>query len=257
MFRLLLVLLILLPLPAVCERQDMRDAIRVEVLPGWRREDGIHVAGLRVRLAPGWRTYWRSAGAAGISPQMDWRGSRGVRSVTPAWPTPTLFRTAGALSIGYREDFILPLLVATGNGKARLEGRLDIGVCADICLPARLHVAADLPVRGTQDARLAAALTDRPRVIAAAAHCSLAPTEDGLALTARMDVPRQGGAEAVVFELPDPKIWVTDAATARDGTTLVARSELIGEAPLSVDRSRIRITVIGTDGAVELRGCAG
>ena len=254
----LLLILALLPAPLAAQRTDLSEAIAVDVLPGWRRADGVQVAGLRVRLAPGWKTYWRSAGAAGISPQMDWRGSRNLRSVTPAWPVPQVFGRPGALSIGYDRDFVLPLLIpAAGPGPVRLRGVLDIGVCADICLPARLRVAGDLPAGGAPDPAIEAALADRPDRVAARATCRLRPVPDGLELAGAVDLPRLGPDEAVVFELPDPHVWVTDAAVTRDGGRLRATARLYAsDGAVAVDRGRIRITVLGGGRAVEIAGCA-
>ncbi len=250
----------LVPMPALSQVTDVSQAMRVEPVVGWRQADGTHVAALRFRLAPGWKTYWRSAGAAGISPQMDWRGSRGARSVTPAWPTPIVFGPVGRRSIGYDRDFVLPLLVAVeGNGTVRLRGRLDLGVCADVCLPARIDVAVDLLPGGRPDPAIESALADRPARVRAPARCRIGPTAQGLSLGADIDVASQGEGEVVVFEVPDPSVWVSDAAGERDGGVLRATAELLAEGgrPQTVDRSRIRITVIGSRGAVEIEGCAG
>lgn len=246
--------------PTAAQPRDLAHAIAIDVLPGWRRDDGVQVAALRVRLAPGWRTYWRRAGAAGISPRMDWRGSRGLRSVTPAWPTPTVFGRPGALSIGYERDFVLPLLVQpAGPGPVRLDGVLDIGVCAEICLPARVRLAADLPPGRAPDPAIEAALADRPVRVERRATCALRPVEDGLEIAGEVTLPPLAPAEAVVFELPDPEVWVTDAHVTRRGDRLRATAEILAPRgrPLSVDRAAIRITVIGAGRAVEIAGCAG
>ncbi|MEM7487532.1 MAG: protein-disulfide reductase DsbD domain-containing protein [Pseudomonadota bacterium] len=258
-----LLLALVLAVPSAEAQQTwmaQEDAISIEVMPGWRRADGDHVAALRVRLAPGWVTYWRSAGAAGISPQMDWRGSRNVVAVAPVWPKPKVLKSVGGRSIGYDRDFVLPLVIRSrGNGPIRLRGALDLGVCRDICLPAQVDVAADLVPGEAPDAAIEAALADRPARISAPVTCRLRPTPDGLALAGIVDLPPLGGREAVVFEVPDPAIWVTDARVARDGGRLTATSELMlgGGGPIAVDRSRVRITVIGETDAVEILGCTG
>lgn len=254
-----MVLILSGPAGARAQVHDVSQIISVETLPGWRRPDGTHVAALKIRLARGWKTYWRSAGAAGISPQMDWRGSRNVRSVTPAWPTPSVFRQGDALSIGYDRDFILPLLVVPGAGTSELRGRLDIGVCADICLPARIDVSATLPSGGAPDRAVEAALRDRPRRVTARARCLLEPIANGFALIGQIDVPPQGRAEAVVFELPDRDVWITDATVTRRGGRIEAAAHLLraGTGAFGVDRSRMRMTVIGTQDAVEVMGCTG
>ncbi|WP_299818533.1 protein-disulfide reductase DsbD domain-containing protein [uncultured Jannaschia sp.] len=261
MRRLLAILmLLLLATPLRAQPVDVSDVLSIEVLPGWRTAEGRHLAGLRVRLQPGWKTYWRSAGAAGIAPRMDWRGSRGARSVTPLWPRPTLFGPAEARSIGYTSDFVLPLeIVAATSGPVELSGVLDLGVCADICLPARVTVRAELPAAGRHDPAIANALANRPRRVDAPARCTLRQGTGGLVLAGEIDVAPQGQTEAVVFELPDPAVWITDADVTRRGARLQARAEVIASdrAGLSVDRSRLRITVIGERGAVEILGCTG
>jgi hypothetical protein len=60
-----------------------------------------------------------------------------------------------------------------------------------------------------------------------------------------------------VFELPDARLWVTDAIVRRDGDALTARAELMigGGRRVSVDPAEVRVTVIGEADAVELGGC--
>ena len=239
---------------------DPAGLVAVEVLPGWRESRGTHVAGLRVRLRPGWKTYWRRAGGLGIAPRMDWRRSRNAVAVEPRWPTPSVFRDRGAQSIGYAEDFVLPLVirVARAERDVRLRGRLDIGVCAEICVPVTLDLDAPLPRGGAPDPAIRAALADRPRAVRARATCTLRPTDSGVALTGTLDLPPLGGPEAVVFELADPSLWVTDAEVRREGRALVATSEVMGgDRGIAVDRRRVRITVIGGADAVEIVGCRG
>ncbi|MBM2574989.1 hypothetical protein JQC91_01615 [Jannaschia sp. Os4] len=258
---LLLFLCLVLSPPASAQPvSDPSGLISIEVMPGWRESRGTHVAGLRVRLKPGWKTYWRRAGELGIAPRMDWRRSRNAAAVEARWPTPSVFRSQGAMSLGYTEDFVLPLVIRVGRSArdVDLRGRLDLGVCAEICVPVRLDVSGRLPKGGAPDPEIRAALADRPRPSRARATCTLRPTEAGIALTGRLDLPPLGGPETVVFELDDPSLWVTDAEVRREGGALVATSEVMGgDRGIAVDRRRVRITVIGGSGAVEIEGCRG
>lgn len=239
---------------------DVSQVVSIEVLPGWRAPDGSHVAALSFRMRPGWKTYWRSAGAAGIAPRLDWSTSENVASVTPIWPSPKVFRQGGALSIGYDDDFILPLVIEAANtaDPVVLSGQLDIGVCADICVPAHIDVHSDLPVTAEPDLSIRAALSDQPRQVQHGIACDLRQTAAGMTLTGGMDLPPLGGQEAVVFEVPNPGIWVTDALVHRVGMRLEAESELLsaGGTEFDLDRGAVRITVIGKGGAVEMNGCA-
>src|SRR5208282_5554319 len=51
--------------------------------------------GLEFELEPGWKIYWRSPGAAGFPPRLDWAGSQNLAGVAMAWPRPTRFSVLG------------------------------------------------------------------------------------------------------------------------------------------------------------------
>lgn len=265
MTRALLALLLALPLaPALPARAEMpADVVRMEVLPGWDTGDGRRMAALRLTLAPGWKTYWRSPGAAGLPPVLDFAASRGIAGVEAHWPVPHVFHLGGLRSIGYAGTVTIPLELALAGGPARLEGEVEIGVCQDVCVPVRLPVALDLPdgEGGRRDPAIAAALVDRPMTAAEAgarATCAVEPGADGgLDLTLRVAIPPQGGEEAVVVEPADPSLWVSEPRSWREGLTLVAtaKAEARDGGPAALDRSGLRITVLGDGRAVDIRGC--
>src|SRR5881394_903924 len=63
----------------------------VRLIAGAARHDGgvtIHRAGVEIRLAPGWKTYWRYPGDSGIPPRFDFSKSHNVKSVNVRWPAP-------------------------------------------------------------------------------------------------------------------------------------------------------------------------
>ncbi|MCR8724930.1 protein-disulfide reductase DsbD domain-containing protein [Frigidibacter sp. ROC022] len=237
---------------------------QVEVLPGWR-EGAVHIAALRIRLAPGWKTYWRAPGDAGIPPSFSWKGSRNLAGLRFHWPVPHVFSVNGMRSIGYKGEVILPIYLdaARPDQPIALRGELDMGVCLDICVPVQVRISADIPAQGTHDPRIAAALADRAQTAAEAglkgASCAVEPISDGLRLTARITLPKQGGSEVVVVETPTPGVWVSDAASLRKGGVLQAVADLVPpEAqPFALDRSSLRFTVIGAGRAVDIQGCTG
>src|SRR6056297_1939284 len=77
------------------------EVVRAEILGGWVTESGTRIVGLRLSLAPGWRTYWSVPGDAGIPPQFDWSGSDNLVGVRVHWPAPTVFETYGMRTAGY------------------------------------------------------------------------------------------------------------------------------------------------------------
>lgn len=258
-----LCLALLLAPPAGAESAPRAaDMVAAELLPGWR-EGATHLAGLRLRLADQWKTYWRSPGEAGIPPVFDFSGSENLAKAEVLWPRPKLFSLNGLRTIGYAQEVVLPLRIQPRDPAlpVLLKAEVAMGVCRDICLPVTLAVSALLPPGGARDGAIAAAMDRQPRRGAAgglsALRCRVEPIRDGLRVTAEMDLPPQGGPEQAVLETPDPEIWVSEADTRRDGRRLTATADLVPPAgePFPLDRSRLRVTVLGSEGAVETMGC--
>lgn len=237
------------------------DVLQADLLPGWQMPNGNHMAGLRLRLAPDWKTYWRSPGEAGIPPLFNWSGSVNVKSVRVHWPSPVVFHTNGMQTIGYHERVVLPLEVVPldASKPVTLRAGVDLGVCNEICMPAAVQLSAVLDA-GAPDASIKAALQARPVGGKAAGlraiSCEVSPIDDGLRLTAVLELP-QRGAETVVFETADARVWVSEAESARVGGRLTASADLVASSgePFALDRSGVVVTVLGAGGSVEIAGC--
>jgi len=243
---------------------SLDDVVQIEVREGWRDSDGRHFAGLEVRLADGWKTYWRSPGASGIAPRVQLNGSGNISGAVIHWPTPTPFLTAGYPSLGYTKDFVLPIELAPIDPAApiTLEAHIEIGVFLDICLPAKVTVRAELPPMGQPDGGIVAALRDRPSAGRGQVRCSIRPSNNGVMLSA--DIPQVralGGVEAVAVEIlhAHDRIWIADTSLSREGRVLRTQTEFMrpDDVPVSLDRSGLRFTVVGPKGAVEYFGCKG
>lgn len=241
--------------------------VTAQILPGWTAEDGSHLAALHLTLAPGWKTYWRAPGDAGIPPMMEFQGSRNLASVTPIWPTPGVFFQNGMQTIGYDGELVLPLRIrpATAGQPAHVAARVQLGVCNTICVPVDLGFTLDLPAQGSapDQARIRAALDDQPlsasRAAVSRVDCTLTPSDDGLHLSVTIDMPSAGQQETVVIETADPLVWVAETDSARQGNRLTAQTELMhvsGQA-FALDRSGLRLTVLGSNRAVDIQGCSG
>lgn len=239
------------------------DIAQIDVLPGWRTQDGTHIAALRIRLADGWKTYWRAPGDAGIPPGFTWAGSRNLQDVQFIWPTPQVFEQNGMRTVGYSHELILPMVMtpAMADKPIRLKARLALGVCRDVCMPMQARVRADLPLPGAQDATIARAMDQRPDTAVEAglrrATCTVDPLPDGLRVTARLTLPRVGPDEMVVMETPNPAVWVSEAMTQRSGATLIATLDIVPPpgAPFLLNRSDLRLTVLAAGRAVDIQGC--
>jgi len=258
--------LVLLPTIGLAQSAGLPDDIaKVSILPGWRADDGRHFAGVRIELAKGWKTYWRAPGQAGIPPQFNWSGSKNLGSVKIIWPTPSVYHINGMRSIGYDGDIVIPIEITPrrkGSWPITLRAKLEIGVCEDICIPISVKLSGDLSVPGVVDNAINKSIQNQPvqghKAGVESVTCQVDPISDGLRLTTKIDMPPLGQAEYVVVELPDKSIWVSQPNAKRQGGRLVARADLVpaNAQPFLLDRSQVRITVLGAGGAVDILGCS-
>lgn len=248
------------PSPA---RAGTEEIVRVEVIDGGRTERGTHLAALRLTLADGWKTYWRVPGEAGLPPIFDWTGSRNVGSVALTWPAPTVFDLNGLRSIGYSHELVLPIEITPREpgGAIALGGSLDIGVCRDICVPASLDFDSALDATAGRSPAIAAALARRPHSASegavAEATCRVSRKGRDLAVDLALRLPSTGAPEVAVIEPGTPALGPVDAAATRNGDWLTVSAVLpvTGQGSAALDRSSLRITVLGSKRAVEIRGC--
>ncbi|WP_170402861.1 protein-disulfide reductase DsbD domain-containing protein [Ruegeria arenilitoris] len=251
-------------LTSPAQAQDVDGVVQLDVLDGGRTANGTYLGALRLTLKDGWKTYWRAPGDAGIPPQFDWRGSRNVGDVAITWPAPEVFVQNGLQSIGYANQLVLPVEITPKDSTkpVRLRGDMDLGVCKDVCIPERLDFDHTLNADADRNPAIAAALAQRPysakEARVTAASCQLTPTSDGMQIEARVKMPSAGGREVAVIEPGNPALWASQPETTRQGDTLVATSEVISASggPFALDRSEIRITVLGANHAVDIRGCS-
>ncbi|MFG1331804.1 protein-disulfide reductase DsbD domain-containing protein [Xanthobacter autotrophicus] len=152
-------------LPARADTLAKVPGAEVELIAG--AVEGVQVdAGIEVRLAPGWKTYWRYPGDSGVPPALAFEGSQNVAGVSIAWPAPKRFSDGGGgFSIGYKGAVLFPLKVELADpGKpARLQIAFDFAVCEALCMPAKVDLSLVIDAAGGEDAaRIAAARATVP-----------------------------------------------------------------------------------------------
>ena len=264
----ILLLLALSAFPAFSQSSGgLPDGVmRIEIIPGWRTAKGTHMAAFRIVLKDGWKTYWRAPGDGGIPPQFDWSGSKNLSGVRLFWPRPEVSNSNGMRTIVYHNQVIIPVEFSLNDQSKdmRLKGRVDVGVCNEICVPYSLKFSANLdaqsskPTRSIQTALKAQPMSARQAGVKSA-RCLVEPISDGLKVKVILEMPSTGGNETVVLEPGDQSIWVSEPVINRAGNTLTAISELVppSNAPFALNRSKIRLTVLGSKRAVDIRGCTG
>lgn len=243
--------------------QTLDAPVTADVVQGWQLADGRRVAALRLTLDPGWKTYWRAPGDAGIPPQFDWSRARNLEGVAITWPQPKVFHNGGMRSVGYKDTLVIPLNIVPkrADKPVRLKVRMDIGICSDICAPFTLNFDAVLDTNSTKPVpAIAAAMASAPFTAREAgvrsATCRITPLDDGLQIEARVAVPSTGGTEHAVIEA-QPGIWVSEPKTRRDGGQLIATAQMMHSSgtAFSLDRSDVRITILGSSHSVDIQGC--
>ena len=125
---------------------DFVEARLVSAIDGVGQLDAIPL-GVELRLKDKWKTYWRSPGDAGLPPVLDWAGSNNLKSATLSYPRPHRFELLKQTTFGYKEHVVFPLRAAltTPGQPLDLKAKLDVLVCADICVPQSLDLVMAIP----------------------------------------------------------------------------------------------------------------
>ncbi len=107
----------------------------------------VLLLGLQFRMAPKWKTYWRSPGDAGYPPKLDWTGSENVAGAAVSWPVPARYAIFGLNTFVYQDEVVLPIEITPSEaGKpVRLRLAVDYLLCDQICIPYAAKLALDLP----------------------------------------------------------------------------------------------------------------
>jgi len=144
---------------------DARSAVRL-VAGSPNGAGSLLRAGVELRLAAGWKTYWRYPGDSGVPPVFDFSKSENVKSVAMLWPAPHRFTDDSGASIGYKGGVMLPLHVIPDNPDRPTTLRLVVNyaVCEKLCVPAKGEATLEL-IRASSrhDLQLAAAEAQTPK----------------------------------------------------------------------------------------------
>jgi len=239
-------------------QRDSHSAIRL--LAG-SRSGAVLLGGIAIQLQPGWKTYWRTPGDSGVPPRFDFSKSDNVEAVTVLWPAPMKFDDgAGGVSLGYKQQVVLPLRIVAKNADKPVTLRADINyaVCEKICIP--IDAKAELAfasVASTEDGNLSDALNAVPKPANVGDPNPLTIRDvkrDGKA-NVLVDVTAPGGKDVSLFvEGPTPDWALPVPKLIEGGPSGVKRFafELDGLPPgASADGAALKLTLISGDKAYE------
>ena len=108
-------------------------------------------AGLLLKMAPGWHTYWEFPGDAGIPTELKWDLPPGWKTGPIQWPIPLKLSEPGDIQIyGYHDEVLLMMQLTPPSrmesASVKLAGEANWLVCEKICIPGSAKVQLDLPV---------------------------------------------------------------------------------------------------------------
>lgn len=226
------------------------------ILPGWTDGQGNRIAAIELTLEPGWKTYWRSPGDSGMPPSFDWSGSGNLDKITLHWPAPEAIRSGKSLTMGYHDRLVLPFTASPKQAgePVSLSASVDLGLCESICVPAHLELQADQPAP-QPDPLIQAALANVPQPVRQDLTCLVQNISDGVQVA--ITLPHDQIQIAAIELAGQPEIWVsgTEIEQRAHGAVAVADFVPSSAAPFPLDIQRLRLTVIGSNGAAEIEGC--
>jgi suppressor for copper-sensitivity B len=130
-----------------------QSAVRLISATSGVEEGGTLSLGLQFKMEPGWKIYWRSPGAAGYPPQLDWSGSQNLANAETLWPLPHRFELFGLQTFGYGGEVVLPLKVTPADPDAplALKAAISFLTCAEICVPQEGELTLSLSGGGASE----------------------------------------------------------------------------------------------------------
>ena len=246
-----------LAMPVVA--QDLDEIVQAKLRPGWRMAKGTHMAALQLDLASGWKTYWRQPGDSGLAPRFDFSQSEGVQTVEVVYPTPEVSWLGSSRNIGYDTQVIFPLQLSVDDTAGiTLIGRIEIGVCRELCIPITLDLSAQLSAQAPVDLLIETARAAVPKPGAGKLTCAFSAAEDGMKL--EIIVPSfELAFDHAAIELGNQRLWVDTPKLERQDRRLIVTTQIMTPTgqPMAVGRDGVTTTLFSPNGAIEYRGCLG
>src|SRR2546421_5785375 len=108
------------------------------------------IAGLFLRMAPGWHTYWKFSGDAGLPTEIKWKLPAGWKVGEIQWPIPLKTNDPGDIqTYGYQDEVLLMQEITPppkiDSSPVKLSAEANWLVCEKICIPGSGNLELELP----------------------------------------------------------------------------------------------------------------
>ena len=142
-----IVMLFLMPglAQAAASAWQTKDNVRARLIAA--RVGDTNYAAVQFELQPGWHTYWRHPGASGIAPEIDFRGSKNIKTEKLIFPAPSFFDDGVGGFYGYKHatGFVMPIEFKRAKRASLIKATAFIGVCREICVPLTFDLSLQIP----------------------------------------------------------------------------------------------------------------
>lgn len=258
------ILIFLISIKSVLSK-EFSEVLELELLKGWRNNNGIHYGGLKVKLKSGWKTYWRHPGETGFVPVFDWTGSQNLSMAKVIWPNPKKFNDEGMMTLGYEDFVILPIEFTPLNAGKLIKAKLNItlGICEKLCIPVARSLTIKLRASQTAiDQDIIEYLDKAPQLMLKnefkSIKCDFKAEGKNLIFSADIGFSKDHfPIETALVELPDSNIWfsIPDIEQSANYLKIFAKGEKSGVETFVLSRKGISITLIGKNEGSLIQGC--
>lgn len=216
-------------------------------------------AGLQINLDKGWKTYWRSPGATGLPPQLDFSGSNNIAATSIDYPVPITFGENGNLTVGYDSSVTLPItidpLFAGRPVKINLGG--VVGICAEVCIPVQFTLSLEENGKGISSRAVASELLLARSNLIEAQHSEFmikSATVADKMLKIEAIVPEGTSNSTILVE--GPSNWYLTPTHATSVNGIAAQFEVsLADIPndANPEETELRLTLVSHGKGVETR----
>lgn len=111
------------------------------------------MAGVQLRMAPKWHTYWENGGDSGAPSKVDWSLPEGFTAGPILWPVPERYVAEGLVTYVYHDivTLLVPISIPANApaGPIDLKAKVSWFECNESCIPGNAPVSARLTI-GTE-----------------------------------------------------------------------------------------------------------
>ena len=119
---------------------------RISIIDDVIHEDKTIIIGLKINLKEGWKTYWRHSGTTGLPTVINIEKIPDMEDFKILWPKPEVQESDGNISLIYKNELVIPILIKLNNKNLPYLFRLnaDFGVCKNICIPVKKYLTFEI-----------------------------------------------------------------------------------------------------------------